>query len=206
MKIAPLSQLENDILNSKQFQLSLNLGRIRKGHTEGKLITHIKLILNYIEKNFKNDNDYTKLRLIGLLHDIGKLGELINNVEKYMPQNQEQKTRQKYLQASVKFIKEFGKQPDDGYSPAHALYSYEFAKQFLNDKDTLDIIKFHDTAHRLREFKKNSPDKQINEQINKVFSSLNNTLMLKFMEADNSERDKGIVIWLKEKLWENNIQ
>ncbi|WP_372366344.1 hypothetical protein [Candidatus Uabimicrobium sp. HlEnr_7] len=204
--IQAINPVESRVLADPQFQIALDLGKVRKGHLEGQLGYHIENILQYIEANFKSDRDYEKLRIIGIIHDMGKLGELVDNINKYMPSNA--KNSKFYLEASQNFIKEIGKQPDKGYVPAHAMYSYEFAKKHTIDKQVLEVIKFHDTAFRLSKLEKTLPYKiykKIGIHIKKVFASLDNELMLKFMEVDNSGRDTEIVTWLKTKLQKEKI-
>ncbi|MFX1398808.1 MAG: HD domain-containing protein [Promethearchaeota archaeon] len=70
--IIAIDQTEKLILNSLEFERSANFGKVRRGHDEGKVGIHVRQIINYIEDNYKFDSDYTSLRLIALLHDIGK--------------------------------------------------------------------------------------------------------------------------------------
>ncbi len=72
IKIIAKNEIEERIISSKDFKKCKNYGRIRSGHPEGIVGKHIQNILDYIEENYKEDPDYEKLRLLALLHDIGK--------------------------------------------------------------------------------------------------------------------------------------
>ncbi len=72
MFINSINDLEQEILESPDFIRSSEFGKTRKGHPEGKVGIHVVQIIEYIEHHYKNDSDYTSLRLLGLLHDIGK--------------------------------------------------------------------------------------------------------------------------------------
>lgn len=72
MAIVPLIDKEKEIINSGIFEESIKWGKPREGHPEGQLGNHISHILKYIEQHYKTDPDYWNLRIIALLHDIGK--------------------------------------------------------------------------------------------------------------------------------------
>ncbi|BBM85730.1 HD domain-containing protein [Candidatus Uabimicrobium amorphum] len=198
--ITAQNKTEEAILANTYFQTSLDIGKVRQGHLEGQLGYHIENLLQYISEHCTKN--VAKLRLIAILHDMGKLGELIDNTHKYLP---ETSNKQLYLQKSRQFIQEVGEKPDDGYEPAHALYSYEFAKIFTDDIDILQTIKYHDTAYRLSKIEKLGLTENINPIIRKIFTPLNNKLMLQFMEIDNSGRETTIVSWLNKKLQQIGI-
>ncbi|MBW2983887.1 HD domain-containing protein [Candidatus Woesearchaeota archaeon] len=71
----PINGMEKKIIESEEFRKCCEFGVARKGHAEGKTEEHIRLILEYIEQNYKEDPDYERLRLLALLHDMGKFEE-----------------------------------------------------------------------------------------------------------------------------------
>lgn len=70
--IVPKNHLEKKVLSSQEFKQCRDYGRVRKGHPEGTVGKHVEHILDYIETHFKSDPDYGSLRLLAMLHDIGK--------------------------------------------------------------------------------------------------------------------------------------
>jgi len=72
IKIKPKNEIERRIINSEEFNRAKTYGKVRSGHPEGSVGKHIQQMLEYIEEHYKDDIDYEKLRLLTLLHDIGK--------------------------------------------------------------------------------------------------------------------------------------
>ncbi len=71
LDFSPETNTEERIINSELFKHAILWGVARPGHPEGNLGTHIKHILDYINKS--DQTEYRKdLRLLALLHDIGK--------------------------------------------------------------------------------------------------------------------------------------
>ena len=75
MKIVPINETEEKIISSEEFKRVLDYGKPRSGHPEGTVGNHVKDILEYIEIHYKDDKDYEKLRILALLHDIGKVDQ-----------------------------------------------------------------------------------------------------------------------------------
>ena len=80
--LEPKNELEKRIMASEEFTRCLEYGEVRKGHPEGKVGIHIQQILAYIEEHFAEDPDYEHLRLLALLHDVGKYGGYRPHAEK----------------------------------------------------------------------------------------------------------------------------
>ncbi len=72
IRIIAKNGIEEKIISSEDFKKCKNYGKVRRGHPEGIVGKHIQNILDYIEENYKEDPDYENLRLLALLHDIGK--------------------------------------------------------------------------------------------------------------------------------------
>ena len=70
--IKPENGIEEAIISHDDVILGCNYGKKRPGHPEGKIIYHIKEVLENIEKFYPNDNDREELRLIAILHDTFK--------------------------------------------------------------------------------------------------------------------------------------
>ena len=75
MEISPINETEKRIIESDEFKRILGYGKVRSGHPEGAVGNHIKLIIEYIEEHYKDDAQYEKLRILALLHDLGKSDE-----------------------------------------------------------------------------------------------------------------------------------
>ena len=75
--IKPENGIEEAIINNDDFIEGCFYGKVRSGHPEGKIIYHIKEVLENIDKFYPEDNDREELRLITILHDTFK--HKINN-------------------------------------------------------------------------------------------------------------------------------
>ena len=72
IKITPKTGTEEKIISSEEFNTAKSFGKIRSGHPEGSVGNHIRQMLDYIEEHYKDDPDYERLRILTLLHDLGK--------------------------------------------------------------------------------------------------------------------------------------
>lgn len=70
--LVPENDIEKDIVNSEEFIVGAYYGKARRGHPEGKILYHIKEVLNNIDKFYGDDKDRTNLRIIALVHDTFK--------------------------------------------------------------------------------------------------------------------------------------
>jgi hypothetical protein len=73
--LKPETDLEKALLDSPEFQEGLLWGQPRYGHPEGKILFHIKEVLDNIEKLPIDKHTRSKLRLIAFVHDIFKYSE-----------------------------------------------------------------------------------------------------------------------------------
>jgi hypothetical protein len=73
--IQPETALERIILQDKSFQEGLLWGKPRRGHPEGKIIYHIREVLDNVEKVIEDDVMRQQLRLITIIHDTFKFQE-----------------------------------------------------------------------------------------------------------------------------------
>jgi len=70
--IEPENGIETAICNDAEFEKGAMYGKPRSGHPEGKVIYHIKEVLENIDKFYNSDEDRSDLRLIAILHDTFK--------------------------------------------------------------------------------------------------------------------------------------
>jgi hypothetical protein len=73
--IQPENVLEQLILQDKTFQEGVMWGKPRRGHPEGKVLYHIREVLDNVEKVVEDDLMRQRLRLITILHDTFKFQE-----------------------------------------------------------------------------------------------------------------------------------
>jgi len=52
--------------------MAIKTGKSRKFHREGSVKNHIINILEYIDNKYKSATEYDNLRLLVILHDVGK--------------------------------------------------------------------------------------------------------------------------------------
>lgn len=75
--IIPESELEKVIVESPLFKTTSEFGNKRKSHPEGTIDVHIRQVLDFIDQ--QDWQTYrTDLRLLGLLHDLGKYRVVYN--------------------------------------------------------------------------------------------------------------------------------
>ena len=70
--VKPENGIETAIVSNADFIEGASYGKPRSGHPEGKVIYHVKEVLDNIDKWYDEDEDRTDLRLIALVHDTFK--------------------------------------------------------------------------------------------------------------------------------------
>lgn len=70
--IKPVSNLEYQLIKDEQVIDGLLWGKPRNGHPEGEVIYHVSDVLKNVDKYYKDDSDYYKLRVIAIVHDTFK--------------------------------------------------------------------------------------------------------------------------------------
>ena len=67
--VKPENGIETAIVSDADFIEGVSYGKPRSGHPEGKVIYHVKEVLNNIDKFYADDPDREDLRFIALVHD-----------------------------------------------------------------------------------------------------------------------------------------
>jgi len=70
--VKPENGIETAIVSDADFIAGASYGKPRSGHPEGKVIYHVKEVLENINKFYCDDDDRTDLRFIALVHDTFK--------------------------------------------------------------------------------------------------------------------------------------
>jgi len=70
--VKPENGIETAIVNHADFIEGCSYGKPRSGHPEGKVVYHVKEVLDNIDKFYGDDPDRTNLRFIALVHDTFK--------------------------------------------------------------------------------------------------------------------------------------
>ena len=73
--IRPESDLERKLLASTEFQEGMEWGKPRFGHPEGKVLYHVREVLDNVDKATKCPDTRERLRLVALVHDTFKYQE-----------------------------------------------------------------------------------------------------------------------------------
>jgi len=201
--IKPINHVEARILKDKDFLTAIQIGRPRKFHEEGTVGAHITNILDYIEKNYCESKYYEDLRILALLHDIGKITGLERRPDLLQPDMPGEKLTE-LINDSRKFAKKyqtripanFNKYP---ITKAHAFHSYKFAKRFIKSKRLLDLIKYHDMAlDMLHEYK--NTGRYDERTFIDIFSRLDINLYLIFLKCDKCVGKNNVSRWLIKEL------
>jgi len=201
----PINALERKIFSDKEFLTAIMVGRPREYHLEGTVKSHIINILEYIETQYKSSEEYENLRVLTILHDVGKFAFLEKFKEKYLPEMStlEQK---RFIIASRTFAKKYPvpkniKQDFREYklTSQHAYVSYLFAKKYLKNKTLLEIIKYHDTAQDFLRIFEDTGKYDINK-FKEIFSKIDIKFYLLFVDCDRCGRNNEVIPWMKEQL------
>lgn len=115
--LKPENDLEHALLSDPDFQKGLFWGKPRYGHPEGKVLLHIKEVLENVDRLDVDDATRSKLRIITFVHDTFKYAE----------------------------DKERGSQRD--WTKHHAVLAKRFLEQFTTDQAVLDVVELHDEAY-----------------------------------------------------------
>ena len=104
--LKPVNALEKQIFLDKEFLTAIKTGKSREFHREGSVKNHICDILEYIENKYKSNKEYKNLRLLAILHDVGKFAFLDKYMDIYLPK-MICKDQNKFIAASHKFAKKY---------------------------------------------------------------------------------------------------
>lgn len=116
--LKPENDLERTLLGAPEFQKGLFWGKPRYGHPEGKVLFHIKEVLENIDRLRLEDATLrSRLRLIALVHD------------------------------TFKYKEDVRKGPNRDWSKHHSVLARKFMEQYTNDQQLLDVIELHDEAY-----------------------------------------------------------
>jgi hypothetical protein len=116
-EIASYSLLETKIIESLEFQEGLFFGKPRFGHPEGKIILHIREVLQNVEslKDTVSEKRFLDLRLVSLLHDTFK--NKVNETQPHIGKNH------------------------------HSYFAKKFAEKYIQEEAVLQVIQHHDDAY-----------------------------------------------------------
>ena len=173
--LAPETDTEKKLLDDEKFVEGLHWGVPRFGHPEGKVLFHIREVLNNIDRCDVTDEERRKLRLVAFVHDTFKFQE----------------------------CKTAG--PSRDWSKHHAALAENYIKQFTTEEDIITITALHDEAFyawKLTELENNNEagDRRLNNLLAKTkgFEQLYYT----FFVCDTTTGDKNLrpIDWLEQKV------
>jgi hypothetical protein len=209
-KLHPINEIEKKICQNKEFQVAIKTGKVREFHLEGSIETHIINILDYIDKNYKKTEDYETLRILAILHDVGKFAFLEKYIDIYLP-IMPKAEQNKFITASRNFANKYPvsnkfrrEMSEYQFTSEHSYVSYLFAKQFLKDKKLLNILKYHDMAIDFWLIYQKTGKYNINK-FKEIFSKLDLKLYLLFVECDKCNPLDSRLPWLKAELKKHKI-
>ncbi|MFT4663674.1 MAG: hypothetical protein ACI8YQ_000187 [Polaribacter sp.] len=127
----PETTLERKLLTIPEFSNGLHWGTPRFGHPEGKILFHVKDVLDNVDKlSLPSQQDRERLRVIAMVHD------------------------------TFKYQEGGGRHPRD-WNMHHAVIARRFMENHSQDRSLLNIIQWHDEAYycwRLSEIYRNPSD------------------------------------------------
>ena len=178
--IKPENELERKIISDKLFQEGVFWGEPRWGHPEGKVIFHIREVLDNVDKISEISASFrADLRITAILHDSFK--------------HLEEQTR-----------------PRLNWDKHHAVYARKFAERYIHQKHILDLIELHDEAYYAWHLFKNSNILSSEQKLSALlerFDEEHKQLYYLFFKSDTYTGDKIIdsVLWFEDRVKGLNI-
>jgi HD domain len=171
----PESQLEQKLLTIAEFRTGLFWGIPRFGHPEGKVVYHVKDVLDNINKlPHQTQQHREQLRVIAYVHD------------------------------TFKYQESAGREPHD-WSTHHAVLARRFMENHSTDTSILNIIQWHDEAYycwRLSEIYRNPSDAE--ERFEKLKAKIGNHMPLYYLfflcDTRIGGKNQAPVKWVEERL------
>lgn len=144
-----INDVERRIIGSEYFSMALHIGKKRDGHPEAQLGSHIGSILSFIDRHYNNSPAKEDLRILALVHDIGKLGR-VDEIDKSIPDDISPDLAAELRKQMIKFSEEFPVLPDEesDYIPSHALFSEKFARKMDVEPRLLTYVRYHDSGFK----------------------------------------------------------
>ena len=173
--IRPENEIEKNIISNKLFQEGVFWGEPRWGHPEGKVIFHIREVLDNIDKiSDRNASFRADLRIVAILHDSFK--------------HLEEQTR-----------------PRLDWDKHHAVYARKFAENYISQKHILDLIELHDEAYYAWHLFKNKDLSSSEHKLNSLlgrFEEKHRQLYYLFFKSDTYTGDKIVdsVLWFEDRV------
>lgn len=175
--LKPENDIEQAIINNNDFIDGAMSGEPRPGHPEGKILYHIREVLDNIDIKLPDDESFTgtrkDLRFIAFIHDTFKY-----KVNRLIPKRGENH---------------------------HAMIARRFAEKYTDDTSLLDIIELHDEAYNAWNIGvRKSNWKKAEDRVNKLFDRLgrNLPLFILFYACDNETGDKSQenILWFRDQI------
>lgn len=163
--LEPRTDLERNIAADESYIKGLFWGKPRYGHPEGKVIFHIREVLDNVDKIPNLDPVYKeKLRVITLTHDTFKY--------------KEQELRKIY-----------GRREDNH----HALLAANFLARFIEDEELVRIVHLHDEAYYCWKLLRFHQVDAYKKKLKKLLDVLGDNLQLYylFFKCDTQTGDKN---------------
>jgi hypothetical protein len=179
--LKPETDLERSIMSDKDYIKGLSWGKPRYGHPEGKVILHIREVLDNVDKIPNLDNETRgKLRVITLVHDSFK--------------HEEDKYRKKY-----------GRK--DEYH--HAVLAAQFLAKHTDDQQLANIILLHDEAYYSWKLLRYQRMDEYQTRLDKLLSSIGESLQLYYLffkcDTQTGDKTQDPLIWFETSIEGINI-
>lgn len=173
--LSPETDTEKKLLTDEKFVEGLHWGEPRFGHPEGKVLFHIKEVLDNIDKCDVGKEERRKLRLIAFVHDTFKFQE----------------------------CKMAG--PARDWTKHHAVLAENYIKQITTEVDIITITAMHDEAFhawKLSELKKDQEAGKI--RLDNLLAKTKGfeQLYYTFFVCDTTTGDKNLrpIDWFEQKV------
>lgn len=179
--LKPETDLEKSIISDEDYLKGLFWGKPRYGHPEGKIILHIREVLDNVDKIPHLDQEAReKLRIITLVHDSFK--------------HEEDKYRKKY-----------GRK--DEYH--HSVLAEQFLAKHTDDKQLANIILLHDEAYYCWKLLRYDRMDDYQARLDKLLSNLGENLQLYYLffkcDTQTGDKTQDPLIWFETNIKDINV-
>lgn len=179
--LKPETDLESTIISDEDYVKGLFWGRPRYGHPEGKVILHIREVLDNVDKipNLE-DKIRQQLRIITLVHDSFKYKE-------------------------AEYRKKYGRK--DEYH--HAVLAAKFLTKYSNDEQSINIVRLHDEAYYCWKLLRYHKMDEYQARLDRLLLNLGESLQLYYLffkcDTQTGDKTQAPLIWFEANIKEINI-
>lgn len=178
--LKPENPIELDLIEQAEFKKGLLWGFPRFGHPEGKVVYHIKEVLENIDKLNLNDSKLRdKLRLIAFAHDTFKHLECKNRQHR-------------------------------DWSKHHGVIARQFVSKYTDDPSILNTLQWHDEAYYVWRLEHIYRDQEASkERLNRLLNNVGEFIQLYYLffvcDTRTGDKNQAPLKWFERSFSDINL-